>query len=155
MKSPSYSQHLNSTNDARIQLMTITKSLVVAICLGTACISSSPWPSSEEWSQLNSTVNGRLFASMPLSRPCFSIANTRGNFNLAQCSIVQDHYSDKCEWFGFNPVSISLIRILVYRVTQFSAYMNVSTPMTTARSINSMILDGMGDLSINQFAVPS
>lgn len=38
------------------------------------------------------------------------MAKTEGRFNLTQCSIVQDHYTDR-----------------FYRATQFAAYMNVST----------------------------
>jgi len=118
----SCSQHLNPANITRIQFMMIPKSLVVAICLGTASIASSSWPSSKEWSNLNSTVHGRLFASVPLSRPCFTVAKTRGNFNLTQCSVVQDHYSDRCEWFDFNTVNLLNLHSSLPRHTVFSLY---------------------------------
>lgn len=60
------------------------------------------------------------------------MAKTEGKFNLTQCSIVQDHYTDR-----------------FYRATQFAAYMN--TEWETCQSTNSQCLLDFND-SLNPLA---
>lgn len=58
---------------------------------GDAC-----WPSATAWSQLNSSVNGRLIATVPLASPCHA-----PNFDAAVCETLtaawltpELHYED-------------------------------------------------------------
>lgn len=45
------------------------------------------WPSIDEWAQLNSTVEGRLVATVPLGEPCHD-----PEFNATQCDYLKDHW---------------------------------------------------------------
>lgn len=50
----------------------------------------SCWPSDAEWSRLNSTVGGRLVATVPLGSPCHD-----PTYNAEECKNLQSewHYS--------------------------------------------------------------
>lgn len=48
----------------------------------------SCWPSVREWSQFNSTVNGRLIRTIPLAAPCHD-----PSYNASQCEYVQDSWT--------------------------------------------------------------
>lgn len=43
----------------------------------------SEWPSHEEWSELNTTINGRLIATIPLASVCHD-----PNFNETACAAL-------------------------------------------------------------------
>lgn len=45
------------------------------------------WPSQEEWSSLNDTVDGRLIATVPLASPCYQ---SWGNHDEDTCNTLQD-----------------------------------------------------------------
>ncbi|KAG0125332.1 hypothetical protein HOY82DRAFT_493074 [Tuber indicum] len=49
---------------------------------GDAC-----WPSTQEWSQLNSTVSGRLIATVPLGAPCHT-----PNYDATRCQHIKDNW---------------------------------------------------------------
>ncbi len=58
--------------------MKVLVALIGALAAGAAASASgckcfpgdACWPSSEEWSRFNSTVGGRLVATVPLGQPC-------------------------------------------------------------------------------------
>jgi hypothetical protein len=63
--------------------LNVVKSLLSSVLLASFCFSpptfanqcrcfpgDSCWPSSEDWSQLNSSVDGRLVATIPIASPC-------------------------------------------------------------------------------------
>jgi hypothetical protein len=45
------------------------------------------WPSKIEWDQLNSTVSGRLVATVPLGTPCHG-----ASFNNATCESLKEQW---------------------------------------------------------------
>lgn len=45
------------------------------------------WPSQTEWSNLNSTVGGRLVATVPLGAPCHG-----ASFNDATCESLKEQW---------------------------------------------------------------
>lgn len=47
------------------------------------------WPSTQEWDALNSTVSGRLIASVPIGTPCHV-----PNYDEAKCKFLQDNWRD-------------------------------------------------------------
>ncbi|KAF7560209.1 hypothetical protein G7046_g3925 [Stylonectria norvegica] len=49
---------------------------------GDAC-----WPSQKDWARLNSTVGGRLIATVPLASPCHD-----PQYNAAECKTLQDEW---------------------------------------------------------------
>ena len=48
----------------------------------------SCWPSSQEWTDLNATVGGRLIATVPLATECHD-----PNFNATACANLQEVWS--------------------------------------------------------------
>lgn len=48
----------------------------------------SCWPSAEAWSTLNSTVGGRLVATVPLGSPCHD-----PTYDEAACKALQDQWT--------------------------------------------------------------
>lgn len=46
------------------------------------------WPSAKAWSALNSTVNGRLVATVPLGSPCHD-----PTYDEAACKVLQDQWT--------------------------------------------------------------
>ncbi|KAE9406595.1 FAD-binding domain-containing protein [Gymnopus androsaceus JB14] len=50
-------------------------------------------PSNEQWAQLNDTVGGRLYTSLPLASSCFSTVNGMpSTVNATECALVQQGY---------------------------------------------------------------
>ncbi|KAJ4196951.1 hypothetical protein NW767_009194 [Fusarium falciforme] len=47
----------------------------------------SCWPSQREWARLNSTVGGRLIATVPLGTPCHD-----PRYNAEECAHLQDEW---------------------------------------------------------------
>lgn len=47
---------------------------------GDAC-----WPTESEWSQFNTTIEGRLVQTVPLGTPCHA-----PNYNAATCAVLKD-----------------------------------------------------------------
>lgn len=47
---------------------------------GDAC-----WPTEDQWSQLNKTVDGRLVKTVPLGTPCHA-----PNYNSETCAVLKD-----------------------------------------------------------------
>ena len=45
------------------------------------------WPSVQEWSTLNSTVNGKLIATVPLASPCHD-----PNYDKAACVALRQNW---------------------------------------------------------------
>ncbi|THH00708.1 hypothetical protein EW026_g1844 [Hermanssonia centrifuga] len=63
-----------------------------------------------QWAALNTTVSGRLYATVPFELPCFSTYNGHPvTTDAAACTSIQDNYTDP-----------------VFRVAHFGAYMIVS-----------------------------
>jgi hypothetical protein len=48
----------------------------------------SCWPSTKAWSNLNSTVGGRLIATVPIGTPCHD-----PTFNAAECAALQSEWT--------------------------------------------------------------
>jgi hypothetical protein len=46
------------------------------------------WPSEDKWSALNSTVAGRLVATVPLASPCHD-----PNYDEAACTALQEQWT--------------------------------------------------------------
>ncbi len=64
-----------------------------------------------QWAALNTTVSGRLYATVPFELPCFSTYNGHPvTTDAAACTSIQDNYTDP-----------------VFRVAHFGAYMIVSS----------------------------
>jgi hypothetical protein len=52
------------------------------------------WPSTTEWNKLNSTVGGRLVATVPLGAPCHG-----ASFNNATCESLKEQWqSEKIQY---------------------------------------------------------
>lgn len=49
--------------------------------------SDKAWPSKTEWDKLNSTVSGRLVATVPLGAPCHG-----ASFNNATCESLKEQW---------------------------------------------------------------
>jgi len=47
------------------------------------------WPAAQAWSSLNSTVNGRLVATVPIGSPCHD-----PNYDAAACSALQSAWNE-------------------------------------------------------------
>ena len=45
------------------------------------------WPSSQDWNELNSTIGGRLVATIPLGSPCHD-----PTYDAAECSYLQNQW---------------------------------------------------------------
>jgi hypothetical protein len=70
------------------------------LLLGSSCSAATPekanckcfpgdpcWPSDSEWDRLNSTVDGRLIATVPLGSPCHD-----PSFNAEECKHLQSEW---------------------------------------------------------------
>ncbi|KAJ5637058.1 FAD binding domain-containing protein [Penicillium lividum] len=58
------------------------------------------WPSLSEWKQLNASVDGQLFETIPIAASCYE---TSGHYNPEECRIVEEYYGDSIlrgEHFG-------------------------------------------------------
>lgn len=80
-----------------------------------------------KWQTLNSTVGGRLRASMPFARPCFTLASVDvGSSNPIECMSITENYLNHCkclrECAAWDAQSKEL---LVTRSETFGTYMNV------------------------------
>ncbi|UKZ80169.1 hypothetical protein TrVFT333_007926 [Trichoderma virens FT-333] len=49
----------------------------------------SCWPSADQWKQLNSTVHGRLLATVPIGSPCHDPL-----YDAASCAILRDDWTE-------------------------------------------------------------
>lgn len=50
--------------------------------------SDSAWPSTSSWDSLNSTVNGRLIATVPIGSPCHD-----PTYDEAACAVLQNNWT--------------------------------------------------------------
>lgn len=50
------------------------------------------WPTTEEWSEFNSTIDGKLIATVPLAAPCHDDAF--GSYDNASCAEMQASWLD-------------------------------------------------------------
>lgn len=50
------------------------------------------WPSQADWAELNSSVNGRLIATVPLGRPCHD-----PYYNAAECKALETSWVQPSE----------------------------------------------------------
>lgn len=50
------------------------------------------WPTAQEWSEFNATVNGRLVATVPLAAACHNDA--WATYNNATCTKLQNSWLD-------------------------------------------------------------
>lgn len=48
-----------------------------------------------QWSALNTTTGGHLFAADPFARPCYSVASAGGSFDSTECAAVQAGYTNE------------------------------------------------------------
>jgi hypothetical protein len=65
-------------------------SLLVALPLASAsacrCFPGDAcWPTENDWSQLNKTIDGRLVKTVPLGTPCHA-----PNYNAETCAVLKD-----------------------------------------------------------------
>jgi len=49
------------------------------------------WPSWQEWQQLNNTVNGHLYSTIPMAAPCYENSTS---YNAGVCNVVESNYND-------------------------------------------------------------
>ncbi|KAJ3792555.1 hypothetical protein GGU11DRAFT_858736 [Lentinula aff. detonsa] len=57
-------------------------------------VAASATPTDEQWAQLNQTVGGRLYTSLPLAASCFSTVNGLPSTpNDTECTLVQQGYT--------------------------------------------------------------
>jgi len=84
---------LSEVTEAKMKLSTVV-ALVVQFSMALAsenchCFpGDSCWPSTEAWSNLNSTVGGRLIATVPIGTPCHD-----PTFNAAECANLQSEWT--------------------------------------------------------------
>lgn len=50
--------------------------------------SDADWPSTSVWDSLNSTVSGRLIATVPIGSPCHD-----PNYDAAACAVLQNNWT--------------------------------------------------------------
>lgn len=50
--------------------------------------SDADWPSTTEWASLNTTVNGRLIATVPIGSPCHD-----PNYDAVACAALQNNWT--------------------------------------------------------------
>lgn len=46
------------------------------------------WPSTSAWASLNTTVDGRLIATVPIGSPCHD-----PNYDAAACAVLQNNWT--------------------------------------------------------------
>lgn len=57
-------------------------------------VAASVIPSDAKWAELNQTVGGRLYTSLPLAASCFSTVNgSPSTPNATECALVQQGYT--------------------------------------------------------------
>ena len=61
------------------------------------------WPSSDDWAQLNSTIDGRLLRPKPPASVCYP---EESNFDAAACADVIKHWTSSA-WYADDPISPS------------------------------------------------
>lgn len=67
------------------------------------CTPNDPcWPSSPEWSSLNTTLSGALIRSTPPASVCYS---NQPNYNEEQCALVRSQWFNST-WHAENPISV-------------------------------------------------
>lgn len=64
--------------------------------------SDSDWPSTSTWDSLNTTVNGRLIATVPIGSPCHE-----PNYDAAACAALQDDWTVASTQYGHPPHPMS------------------------------------------------
>ena len=47
------------------------------------------WPTAEEWTEFNSTIDGKLIKTVPLATPCHG-----DNYDNATCTELQESWTD-------------------------------------------------------------
>lgn len=62
-----------------------------------------------QWSELNSTLGGKLSAATPFAAPCFDVVNGASNEDKSGCAAIQSGYRDP-----------------FYRASRFNAFLWVS-----------------------------
>ena len=74
-------------------------------CLpGDAC-----WPSPAAWSALNTTVGGRLIATVPIGTPCHG-----STYNAAACLALQNNWTESQTQYVSAPVTLRDIDFIIY-----------------------------------------
>ena len=61
------------------------------------------WPSQLTWQQLNTSVNGRLVATVPLGAPCHDPV-----YNATECKSLQTNWLEPKQQLGYSPWTIVL-----------------------------------------------
>lgn len=56
---------------------------------GMAC-----WPTDAQWQAFNQTLGGKLQATVPWAKPCFSGLAFGDAYNAAQCTYIENNYAD-------------------------------------------------------------
>lgn len=93
--------------------------------------SKAATPTAAQWAALNQTVNGRLFAGVPLAQSCYSSYNGNATTpDAAVCSAVQANYT------GSNYIS-----------DNYSGFMNVTADFNTTLATALTHTDQLGDMS--------
>jgi hypothetical protein len=65
-------------------------SVVTVVASSCRCLPGDRcWPTTKEWKALNTTVGGRLVATIPLGSPCHD-----PTYNAAECAILQGEWHD-------------------------------------------------------------
>lgn len=83
------------------------------------------------WQTLNSTVGGRLKASAPFARPCFTLASIDvRSLNPIECMNITENYLDHCKYLHRSSWDAQFKELSVTRSGTFGAYMNVSFVLT-------------------------
>jgi hypothetical protein len=83
---------------------------------------------SDQWEALNTSVDGRLFISVPIAQPCFDqvqgiVAGNTLAPNVAKCSQVQSVWSVSAFIMLLSVFNIDILfQNTTFRVQQFGAY---------------------------------
>lgn len=60
-----------------------------------SCTPGAPcWPTEQDWQAFNRSISGRLQATVPWAKPCFSGLSFGTAFDATQCAYIEAHYAD-------------------------------------------------------------
>ena len=83
-------KHCGIMSSSLIKLAGLAYLFTTAVALTSKCRcypSESCWPSTAQWAALNSSVGGRLVATVPLGSPCHD-----PNYNMTVCKSLQENW---------------------------------------------------------------
>lgn len=82
-----------SVSKSSLALLALAATTTAAQCDDCKCFPGDDcWPTVEEWSEFNSTIDGKLIATVPLAAACHD--SQWGGYDNAKCTQMQDGWLD-------------------------------------------------------------